>query len=152
MYMGFDFCLAVPTECAMGKVDAKSSFHQGLPQVCNLFALADAVSGNKSNFCSSNTPCPKCLHIPTADIIKIANVLPLLSKDANNILLLFFAHLTSTDERRVTNDVVIELYDTMFFWLIFVYNLENFWTYLYPFLYNGNITRYGSAGRKRIER
>ena len=65
-----------------------------------------------------------CLHyfrsflIPTADIVHIAHVLPLGSKNVYHILFLAFAHQTCSYKWRIAHDVVIvNLVGLYFLWL-----------------------------------
>ena len=111
MHMGFQTCLAVPTESAVSKVDVDSeAVIQRLPYPGDLFALCDGIGGNKSraDICSLNQL--SRLKIPTRHIVNFSGGLIGLALfvyvDGQDVLFLLLGLQRITHKRRIAHNVI----------------------------------------------
>ena len=104
--MGFQTCLAVPAESAVGKVNVDAeAVIQRLPYPGHLFALCDGIGGNKSraDICPLNQL--RRLKIPARHIVDFSSGL-FVYVDGQDVLFLLFGLQRITDKRRIAHDVI----------------------------------------------
>lgn len=100
MNMRFLAGFAVPSKCAIRKVNVYSCLKQWFPEVRNTFPLRNRICGHK---CAANRRIAHqvaCLLIPAAHIIQISSILPACKKRIY-IRFLLFAHQSRTHKRRI---------------------------------------------------
>ena len=104
MHMSFYFCLTVPTECTVRKVNMYPCVKKRLPQIRNAFALGNRVRRYQctANRCASHHI--SAFFIPTANIVEISSIFPP-SKNIVHIRFLIFTHQSSTKKRRIPHNI-----------------------------------------------
>ena len=111
MHVGFERCLAIPSECTVGKinVDAKQ-FLQGFPNGCHLLALRDAVGRDE---CCTHFVVAQHLRsfvVPASHIVNLSCGFEwfafLIDENVQNVVLLPFALKRIAHERRIAHDVI----------------------------------------------
>ena len=104
--VGFDTCLAVPAEGAVGKVDDDAVTHERLPQVGDLLTLANGICRNESRLDGCPSHQVGSLLVPAAHIVHVADILPFCAKHFNEVLLLPSGCHPRPHKRWVAHDVI----------------------------------------------
>lgn len=99
------FSLAVPAECAIGKINMHTGVKQRLPKVGNTLPLRYRICRNqrRANRCSLHNI--GSLFIPATDIIQVSGVFPL-GENGIYIGFLLFAHKPRPNKRRISHNVI----------------------------------------------